>query len=130
MIMQVLRTYGRLYASQLDDIVPTLSRVTGEPVETRFSMPNGLELATVGRILVVAGDEPTLAPVRATQATLIVDDLDECQAALSAAQAQVVRGPSDVPTGGNLTARLAEGVQVEYVEWNHAQWELINRGQN
>ena len=89
-------------------------------------MPNGLELATVGRVLVVAGDEETLAPFRATQATLIVDDLDDCQSYLSAAGAEVVRGPQDVPTGRNLTAVLADGFQIEYVEWDHAQWDRVN----
>jgi len=125
-IMQVFRSYARVYTAELDTLVSVLASLVGEPVEARFSMPNGLELAMIGRVLVVAGDEQTLAPVRATQATLVVDDLDECQAMLSAADAQLVRGPHDVPTGRNLTARLADGVQVEYVEWNRAQWERVN----
>ncbi len=37
----------------------------------------------MGRVLVVAGDEQALAPYRPTQATLIVDDLDECQSLLA-----------------------------------------------
>lgn len=127
--MQVFRTYARVYTAQLDTLLSVLPDLIGERVETRFSMPNGLELATVGRVLIVAGEEQTLAPVRETQATLIIDDLDECQAVLSAAKAQIVRGPHDVPTGRNLTARLADGIQVEYVEWNRAQWEqMSNQG--
>jgi predicted enzyme related to lactoylglutathione lyase len=128
--MKVLRTYARVYTADLDEVVPVLSRVTGQPVGTRFTMPNGLELATVGRMLVLAGDEEALAPFRATQATLIVDDLDEYQTALSAAGARLVRGPQEVPTGRNLTARLADGVQVEYVEWSRAQWEQDNSRQD
>ena len=54
------------------------------------------ELATVGQVLVVAGDEQALAPCRATQATLIVDDLEECRLLLSRAGAQVLRGPAGV----------------------------------
>jgi len=121
--VRVLRTYARVYAADLDDVVPALSRVTGRPVTNRFSLPNGLQLATVGRILVVAGDDETLAPYRATQATLIVDDLDRCRAALAAEGARIVRGPQEVPTGRNLTAVLPGGATVEYVEWNAAQWE-------
>lgn len=86
-------------------------------------MPNGLELASVGRVLVVAGDEETLGPYRATVATLIVDDLDECTVLLDRTGAQIVRGPQAVPTGRNLTARLPGGVQIEYVEWDDAGWE-------
>ncbi|MCQ8193498.1 VOC family protein [Streptomyces rugosispiralis] len=121
--MRILRTYARVYATDLDAALTPLTAVTGEPITTRFTMPNGLELATVGRVLVVAGDEGTLEPYRATSATLIVDDLDECQVRLTGAGAQLVRGPQKVPTGRNLTARLPGGAQIEYVEWDEAQWE-------
>jgi predicted amidohydrolase len=91
------------------------------PAGTRFTTPNGLELAAVGGVLVVAGDEEILAPYGSTQATLIVDDLDECTALLARAGAQVLRRPRQVPTGRNLTARLPGGVQIEYVERDRAQ---------
>jgi hypothetical protein len=128
--MRVLRTYARAYAASLDEVVSSLSSVTGQPVHTRFTMPNGLELAAVGNVLVVAGDEETLTPFRATQATLIVDDLDECQSLLSESGARILRGPQKVPTGRNLTALLSGGLQVEYVEWDRAQWERIGRQEN
>lgn len=121
--MRILRTYARVYADDLDAVLTSMQAVTGEPVSGRFSMPNGLELATVGRILVVAGDRRTLEPFTATAATLIVDDLDECLLRLNEAGARIVRGPQEVPTGRNLTARLPGDAQIEYVEWNHAQWE-------
>src|SRR4051794_29959801 len=108
--MQVLRTYARAYTnSRLDDVLPVLTRATAQPVDTRFAMPNGLELAAVGRVLVVAGPEDVLADFRGTQATLIVDDLDQCQALLSTVGARIIRGPDNVPTGRNLTAVLADG---------------------
>lgn len=122
-IMRIFRTYARVYAADLDAVLAPLTAVTGEPIGTRFTMPNGLELATVGRVLVVAGDERALEPFRATAATLIVDDLDECQVLLTQTGAQIIRGPQAVPTGRNLTAKLPGGVQIEYVEWDEAQWE-------
>jgi len=121
MNVKVLRTYARVYAAALDEVLPALSAVTGQPVGLRFAMPNGLQLAAVGNILVVAGAEDVLAPFRATQATLIVDDLQECQAVLSAEGARVIRGPQQVPTGRNLTAILAGGTQLEFVEWSPDQ---------
>lgn len=122
-VMRILRTYARVYADNLDAVLAPLSAVTGEPVTTRFSMPNGLELATIGRVLVVAGDEQTLEQYTATAATLIVDDLEECLLRLTHAGAQIVRGPQEVPTGRNLTAKLPGGIQIEYVEWDQAQWD-------
>lgn len=122
-IMRIFRTYARAYADDLEPVLAPLTTVAGEPISTRFTMPNGLELATVGRVLVVAGDERVLEPYRATVATLIIDDLDECRALLNRTGAQIVRGPQAVPTGRNLTAELPGGVQIEYVEWDEAQWE-------
>ncbi|MGH3503634.1 MAG: hypothetical protein ACRDQA_22460 [Nocardioidaceae bacterium] len=109
----------------MDEVVPALSQVTGQAVASRFTMPGGLELAAVGRVLVVAGDDEALKPYRATRATLIVDDLDDYQSLLITAGSRIVRGPQDVPTGRNLTAILADGVQIEYVEWDRAQWSRV-----
>ncbi len=121
--VRVLRTYARAYAPDLDAALGPLTSVTGTPAGTRFSLPDGPQLAAVGQVLVVAGDEQALAPYRATQATLIVDDLDECQLLLARAGAQVLRGPQQVPAGRNLTARLPGGIQIEYVQWDQAQWD-------
>jgi hypothetical protein len=123
MIMRVFRTYARVYTDDLNAVLPGLTAVTGEPISIRFAMPNGLELASVGRVLVVAGDRQALEPYRQTVATLIVDDLDECLAELHQAGARIVRGVRTVPTGRNLTATLPGDVQIEYVEWDDAQWD-------
>ncbi|MGP3769816.1 VOC family protein [Streptomyces sp. SDT5-1] len=123
MTMRVLRTYARAYATDLDELTTALGTVTGDPVTTRFALPNGLQLAAVGRVLAVAGDEQTLRPYTKTAATLIVDDLNECLARLDEAGARIVRGPQDVPTGRNVTAQMPGGVQLEYVEWDEAQWQ-------
>ena len=42
---------------------------------------------------------------------------------LARAGAQVLRGPQQVPAGRNLTARLPGGIQIEYVQWDQAQWD-------
>lgn len=128
--MRVLRTYARVYTSDFDSTVSALTAATGDAVGTRFDMPNGLRLAAIGQILLVGGDEETLAPYRATQATVIVDDLDHYHTALVAAGAEIVRGPQTVPTGRNLTARLTPDVQIEYVEWNETQWARVDPGRD
>ncbi|SUA44922.1 Uncharacterised protein [Nocardia africana] len=124
--MQVLRTYARVYTSNLETTTAALTAATGVRVGMQFDMPNGLRLASIGQILIVAGDDTILAPYRATQATVIVDDLDQFHAALLTSGADIVREPQTVPTGRNLTARLTPEVQIEYVEWDKAQWQRIN----
>lgn len=124
--MRVFRTYARVYAADADAVLETLAAVSGEPVGVRFSMPQErLELGAVGDVLVVAGDEEALAPYRDTSATLVVDGLDECLARLRKAGARIVQDVQDVPTGRNLTAVLPGGAQIEYVEWDDAQWDRV-----
>lgn len=48
-IMRIFRTYARAYADDLDAVLAPLTTVTGEPITNRLTMPNGLELASVGR---------------------------------------------------------------------------------
>lgn len=122
--MRVYRTYARVYGRDMDALLDRLAAATGEPVSGRFALPGaGVEVATIGRMLAVAGQDEALEPYRATNATLIVDDLDAFAARLAELGARIVRGPHAVPTGRNLTAEPTAGVRVEYVEWNEAQWQ-------
>lgn len=129
--MRVYRTYARVYGRDMDALLDRLAAATGELVSGRFALAGagaegtGVEVATVGRVLVVAGQDEALEPYRSTSATLIVDDLDAFAARLADLGARIVRGPQTVPTGRNLTAEPTAGVRVEYVEWNEAQWQRV-----
>lgn len=98
--MRILRTYARVYTTDLDTVSASLAAATGEPVTSRFSLPNGPDLATVGEVLVVAGDEEVLAPYRETVATLLVDDLDACRERLDEAGRNSCAGRGPYPPGG------------------------------
>ena len=113
----VLATYARLLVPDLDASLPLLRRLTGRDPELRFTLRSGLEIAIVGRFLVVAGAAEELEPLRPTQATVVVASLPEVQRVLEEHGASVLRGPFDVPTGRALTARHSDGAVVEYVEW-------------
>lgn len=110
-IMRIFRTYARAYAHDLDAVLVPLTAVTGEPVSTRFTMPNGSELATVGQVLVVAGDERVLEPYRATAATLIIDDLDECRAMRAVSSARFAVSGSLVAGRSSLYAVKTAGAE-------------------
>jgi len=113
--MKVLATLARLYVDDLDAVLPALRALTGEDTRTRFHH-RGVEVAGIGGFLVVAGGEEALAPFRATQSTVLVDDLDGLPALLREHGGEIVDGPSQVPTGRNATVRHAGGVVLEYVE--------------
>ncbi|AKJ14832.1 hypothetical protein ABB07_33670 [Streptomyces incarnatus] len=113
--MKALATLARLYVDDLDEALPALRALTGQDVRTRFSHA-GVEVASIGGFLLVAGDERALAPFREVQSTVLVDDLDGLQALLTAHGGTIVDGPNKVPTGRNATVRHAGGVVIEYVE--------------
>ncbi|MPN53990.1 hypothetical protein SDC9_201659 [bioreactor metagenome] len=83
----------------------------------RFQVPQvGLELAQIGDILLIAGSEEALKPFRITQATFLVDSLDEFRAFLEERGAEIIRRPAKVPTGWNMTVKHPDGSVIEYVE--------------
>jgi predicted enzyme related to lactoylglutathione lyase len=113
----ILRTLTRICVNDLDNTLRFYERLTGKPAALRFAMPAaGLELAQVGDLLIIAGKNAALQPVRATNATFLVDSVEEYLQFLIANGGTVLRSPQEVPTGINMTVRHPDGLIVEYVE--------------
>ncbi|AAM05397.1 glyoxalase/bleomycin resistance/dioxygenase family protein [Methanosarcina acetivorans] len=85
----------------------------------RFEIPQiGLELAQIGDILLIVGSVEALKPFGSTQATFLVDSLDEFRVYLEEKGAKIIRGPAEVPTGRNMPVKHPEhpdGSVIEYV---------------
>ncbi|MBO8190718.1 hypothetical protein ITI46_03230 [Streptomyces oryzae] len=109
-------TLARVYVDDLDTALPTFVDLTGEQPRQRFSY-RGLELATIGGFLLLAGTEEALAPYRGTHATVLVDSLDEVLRLTEQHTGEILDGPNQVPTGRNLTVRHRGGSTIEYVEF-------------
>lgn len=114
--MTILRTYARLWTDDLDQALPLLEELTGEPPHLRLAF-HEIALAAIGNFLVIAGPAEERARYAHASATVVVDDLDALQATLTAAGATVTTPATDGPTGRFLYARHADGAEVEYVEW-------------
>ncbi|MCQ1535386.1 VOC family protein [Methanosarcina sp. KYL-1] len=115
--MKILQTLSRLYIPSLNPTLEFYEELLGTSAGMRFEIPQiGLELAQVGNILLIAGSEEALKPFRATQATLLVDSIDEFKAFLEEKGAEIIRGPTEVPTGRNMTVKHPDGSILEYVE--------------
>lgn len=67
-------------------------------------------------ILLIVSPEQALKPFRSTQATMLVDTLDEFQDYLKEKGAEILRGPNEVPKGRNMTVKHPDGVIIEYIE--------------
>lgn len=115
--MKILRTLTRVYTNNLDETLHFYEDLTGSAVAQRLAMPAiGLELAQVQDILILAGSDASLQTFRPTQATVLVDSLEEYHAFLTTHGATIVRPPQNVPTGMNMTVRHPDGAIIEYVE--------------
>ncbi len=114
--MTILKTYARLWADSLDDALPLLRELTGAEPDLRLGF-EAVELAAVGDFLVIAGPAEERAKYAHASATVVVTDLDACQATLTAAGATLTTPLTAGPTGRFLYARHADGAEVEYVEW-------------
>jgi predicted enzyme related to lactoylglutathione lyase len=115
--MKVLKTLSRLYINDLNPALGFYEELLGTHTAMRFEIPQiGLELAQIGDILLIAGSDEALKPFRSTQATFLVDSLEEFKAYLEEKGAKIIRGPNKVPTGRNMTVRHPEGSVIEYVE--------------
>jgi len=113
--MKVLTTLARLYVDDLDRALPPLRALTGQDTRLRFPYA-GVEVASIGSFLLVAGSDEALAPFRDVQSTVLVDDLDGLQEFIAAHGGEILSGPNQVPTGRNATVRHPGGVVFEYVE--------------
>jgi predicted enzyme related to lactoylglutathione lyase len=119
--MKVLQTLSRLYVPDLNSALELYEELLDTPADTRFEIPQiGLELAQIGNILLIAGSEEALKPFRSTQATFLVDSLDDFRAFLEEKGAEIIRRPAKVPTGRNMTVRHPDGPVIEYVEHSKA----------
>jgi len=116
--MKLLQTYARIYVENMDAVLPFYENLLGRNCDLRVPYKEaGLELASVGQVLLLAGSEDALRLFRDTQATFIVDSIDEYKQFLESNGAIVIRGPRDVPTGRNMTVKHADGSIIEYVQF-------------
>ncbi|MER6582128.1 VOC family protein [Nonomuraea sp. NPDC001023] len=103
-------------SEELDQSIDFYERLQGTAIDARFAFAAvGLELATVGAFLIIAGDEAALRPFRDTVGTLLVDDVRPYYERLVAEGAEIVFPLQDVPTGAGFNARHPDGTVVEYV---------------
>lgn len=115
--MKVLSTSVPIFTRDIEAAIERYQALTRETVRERFEVPEqGLEIAVLGILTIIAGPETNLSALRSLRATFIVDSLAEYDAHLRAAGATTLQGPSLTPAGTNMLVRDVEGVVLEFVE--------------
>ena len=114
----ILKTYLRVFTENVEQSLALLRQLVGHEVDMRFKMPaDGLEIVAIGDFCLVGGTAEVLAPIRALQGPLVVDDLDATTAALLAGGAEITKPEALSLSGRYLFARHPDGTLVEYVQW-------------
>src|SRR6266853_358228 len=115
--MKVFRTSVPIFTHDLEAAIERYEALTRETVREGFEVPEqGIEIAILGSLTIIAGPETNIGALRTLRATFIVDSLAECDAHLRATGATTLQGPSRTPAGTNMLVRDVEGEVFEFVE--------------
>ncbi|WP_375419263.1 VOC family protein [uncultured Hymenobacter sp.] len=112
----ILKTYARVFTNDLAASLPLFQQLIGREPDVRFTYGEW-EIVGIGDILLVAGTDEALAPIRGSYGPLIVDDLAATQLQLEQAGAVIVQPAAVGPTGTLLYARHPDGSTVEYLQF-------------
>jgi predicted enzyme related to lactoylglutathione lyase len=115
--VKVLSTSVPIFTRDIEAAIERYEALTRETVRERFEVPEqGIEIAILGSLTIIAGPEKEIGALRNLRATFIVDSLAEYDAHLRSTGATMLQGPRPTPAGTNLIVRDVEGVVFEFVE--------------
>ncbi|GAA1708597.1 hypothetical protein GCM10009809_01020 [Isoptericola hypogeus] len=127
-VANIIRVYQRAYVlpEHLTEFLRATMRFYDAVPTIRFAMPAqdmhviGLEAASVSFSVVSAAEEH-LAPLRDTEQTILVADVDQALADVLAAGGRVVQPKTPVPPGFQARGQLPGGTVIEFAQWDHAE---------
>src|SRR5216683_3983782 len=114
--MKVLRTSVPIFTRDMEAAIERYEALTRETVRERFEVTEqGIEIAILGSLTIIAGPEKEIGALRNLRATIIVDSLAEYDAHLRSTGATTLQRPSRTPAGTNMIVRDVEGVLFKFV---------------
>lgn len=115
--MKIKKVLSRFYVNDIDKAIEFYEKIFNEKCSMKFDYPEmNLKLASVGNVLIIAGCDEALKQFRDTNATFLVDSVDEFRTFLLDNGAEIIRDLKEVPSGKNMTVKHIDGTIVEYVE--------------
>lgn len=112
----ILKTYTRMLTTDAEKSLDLLRRVYGNEPHFRSSFKDW-ELIGIGDVLLVAGTDESLVPIRGSFGPIVVTDLEEIERTLKDARVRITQPIDTGPTGRYLYAEHPDGAVVEYCEW-------------
>lgn len=115
--MKIKRVLSRFYVHDIDKAIEFYEKIFDEKCSMKFDYTEmNLKLASVGNVLIISGPDEALKQFRDTNATFLVDSVDQFRTFLLNNGAEIIRDLKEVPSGRNMTVKHLDGTIVEYVE--------------
>ncbi len=115
--MKILKTLCRIYTEDIEQSILFYEKLTSLKCASRFDYGEaGLELAVVGDFLIISGSEETLRYFKGTDATVLVDSVEQYRDFLIRNGAVIQEEIKHVPTGWNMLVWHKDNTVLEYVE--------------
>ena len=126
--MKVLSTSVPIFTTDIEAAVERYEALARDTVRERFEIPGqGIEIAILGNLTIIAGPEEKLGALRDVRATFVVDSLAEYSAHLRSTGATTLQGPSPTPAGTNLIVPDVDGTVLEFVEHHSLETESARK---
>jgi hypothetical protein len=106
-----------VHPDDLDERIAFYERALGVPCDSRTPIPEaGLELATVGNLLLIGNPRPQGEIARSTAYTLLVASVSDYVAGLSGTGTEVTEPVSTAPSGSRTRVRFPDGTLAEVID--------------
>jgi hypothetical protein len=106
-----------VHPDELDDRIAFYERALGVRCDSRTPIPEaGLELATVGNLLLIGNPRPPGEVARATAFTLLVASVADYVAGLDGTGAELTEPVSTAPSGSRTRVRFPDGTLAEIID--------------
>jgi hypothetical protein len=106
-----------VHPDQLDERIALYERALGVACDSRTPIPEaGLELATVGNVLLIGNPDPPGEVARATAFTLLVASVADYLDGLDGTGAEATEPISTSPAGSRSRVRFPDGTLAEVID--------------
>lgn len=114
-----------LHPDELDGRIAFYESALGVPCDARMPLPEaGIELATVGNLLLIGNPNPPGEAARATSYTLLVASVPDYLAGLEGSGTEVTEPPATSSAGRRARVRFPDGTLVEVIDHRPRPEEL------
>ena len=117
MNMKILKTYSRVYTSDINKTITFYQNLTGQKVFQHFQLPKmNVEVAYIGDFIIISGEGEIMNHFRKVHSSCIVEGIEKIKSYLMEQKSTVFLDLQNIPTGRNMIIQHPDGIVIEYLE--------------